>query len=270
MKILVISDIHQKHKRAKQLIETYINEVDHVVCTGDYFDAFTETIKDVEDTALLLKEYLLYNPKITCLFGNHDIPYCYANNESKCPGYTEAKLYRIRDILKYNDWNQFKYCIEFDEIVYSHAGFNPKLVLSHEILYDNRSYQEIADKTEEHFSRNISGSIYTAVDHVRSSRPTHQFGNILWGDWGLLGVLDDFSQVVGHSHRPEPQIAIKEHKKYTTIYKLKDTREEIKGKLSYNEKDKLWTLPKRFNLNMDCDLKYAAILTDGKYLKIVE
>ncbi len=266
MKTLIIPDIHQKHSLARSIFEKYVNEVDSVVFLGDFFDSLNETMYDVCMTAEFVKE-ILKHPKVVCLFGNHDIAYRYNNETSHCKGYTKEKTYAINDILKNYDWDKFKYYHVEDDVVYSHAGFTRKLIVQHEVLWDNRSLEEIVEKTDECYRRNQEG-IYSAIDNKRDSWGG-DFGGILWCDWDYLSLVENLNQVVGHTPQYYPQITtnLPNHRKTQKVC-LKHNRDYAHKLLKYE--DGIWKLPANFNLAMDCHLKYCAILEDGKKLKLIQ
>jgi predicted phosphodiesterase len=265
MKTLIIPDIHQRHSLARSIFERYVNEVDRVVFLGDFFDSFNETMYDVCMTAEFVRE-VIHHPKVVCLYGNHDISYRYNNNESYCPGYKKEKSYSINDILKFSEWSKFKYHHVEDGVVYSHAGFTKKLLLKHEINYDNQNLEEISEKTDECYRRN-EPDFYTWVDNKRGGH--FDFGGILWGDWEYLSLVENLNQVVGHTPQFYPQIAtnLPENRKTQKIC-LKYHKDYARKLFKYE--DGIWQLPSNFNLAMDCHLKYCAILENGKNLKLIQ
>ena len=271
MKILIIPDIHCRHELARSIFEKYVNEVDHVVFLGDYFDAFNDTIYSNSMTANFIKE-IIDNPKVTLLFGNHDISYRYNNQTSHCPGYTKEKSYAINDILTQKDWDKFKYFVEFDGNVFCHAGFSNKLIIQHDILYDNRSLSEIAEKTDECYRKNEEANlhftpIYTAIDAKRSSRGG-DFGGILWNDWDYLSLVSNINQIVGHTPQFFPKVKFKINDRKWQEVCLKHDKDYAKKIFKFD--GEFWHLPEHFNLALDTHLKYSAILKNGKKLKIIE
>lgn len=272
MKTLIIPDIHQRYSLARSIFEKYVNEVDCVIFLGDFFDNFKETIYDVCMTAEFVKE-VLQHPKVVCLYGNHDIAYRYNNETSHCSGYTKEKTYAINDILKSSDWDKFKYHHVEDGVVYSHAGFTGKLIVQHEIMHNNRSLDDIAEKTDECYRRNSEFNshftpIYTSIDSKRGCWGG-DFGGILWCDWEYLSLVENLNQVVGHTPQYYPQIAtnLPNHRKTQKVC-LKHNRDYACKLFKYE--GGIWQLPSNFNLAMDCHLKYCAILEDGKKLKLIQ
>lgn len=266
MKTLIIPDIHQRHALARSIFEKYVNEVDRVIFLGDFFDAFVETTYDVCMTAEFVRE-VIHHPKVVCLFGNHDIAYRYNNKTSNCKGYTKEKSFSINDILKNEEWNKFKYHHIEDGVVYSHAGFTRKLIVQHDILHNNRDLNDIVERTDECYRRNIEG-IYTAIDSRRDSWGG-DFGGILWCDWDYLSLVENLNQVVGHTPQFYPQVAtnLPNHRKTQKVC-LKHNKDYARKLFKYE--DGIWQLPKNFNLVMDCHLKYCGILENGKNLKLIQ
>ena len=90
MRWLILPDIHDKLRRAHQIIEREPH--DRLLLMGDFFDDFRTGVTDAADTADQVKEWL-NDPNTTCLLGNHDMSYGWRrqNRQLVCPGYDGAK-----------------------------------------------------------------------------------------------------------------------------------------------------------------------------------
>src|ERR1017187_4459046 len=72
MRWLILPDIHDKIRRANQIIECEPH--DHLLLLGDYFDDFRTGVTDAADIARQVKRWL-NAPNTTCLLGSHDMSY---------------------------------------------------------------------------------------------------------------------------------------------------------------------------------------------------
>ena len=265
MKILVFPDIHQKTDLARKIFEKLSPQVDKVVFLGDFFDSYGDTVYQAAMIAEFVKD-IIHNPKVVCLFGNHDISYRFNNGTSYCPGYSQQKSFAIRDRLSEAEWGRFKYFHQEDGVVYSHAGFCNKVLIKHDILWNNRNLQNVADETDASYRHN-EPSFYTAVDYQRGGNS--DFGGVLWCDWKYLSLNPAFSQVVGHTPQFYPKVRrlVKGTKIFEDVCLRHDKEHATK---IFNFKDGVWNLPKNFNLAVDCHLSFVAILEDGKKLTIID
>src|ERR1039457_91909 len=107
MRYLILPDVHDKLRRANQIIEREPH--DHLLLMGDFFDDFRTGVTDAADTARQVKRWL-NAPNITCLVGNHDMSYGWGRQNRRliCPGYDAAKWITIHGTLMARDWQKFK------------------------------------------------------------------------------------------------------------------------------------------------------------------
>ena len=98
MRWLILPDIHDKLRRAAQIIEREPH--DRLLLLGDFFDDFQTGVTDAADTASQVKLWL-NSPNTTCLLGNHDMSYgwCRQNRQLMCPGYDAAKWITINGFV---------------------------------------------------------------------------------------------------------------------------------------------------------------------------
>src|ERR1035438_5550520 len=107
MRWLILPDIHDKLRRANQIIEREPH--DRLLLLGDFFDDFRTGVTDAADTASQVKLWL-NDPNTSCLLGNHDMSYgwCRQNRRLLCPGYDAAKWIAINATVTTGDWQKFK------------------------------------------------------------------------------------------------------------------------------------------------------------------
>src|SRR5450759_2226700 len=106
MRWLILPDIHDKLRRANQIIEREPH--DRLLLLGDFFDDFRTGVTDAADTASQVKKWL-NDQTTTCLLGNHDMSYgwCRQNRRLICPGYDAAKWITINATVTNKDWQKF-------------------------------------------------------------------------------------------------------------------------------------------------------------------
>jgi predicted MPP superfamily phosphohydrolase len=128
MRWLILPDIHDKLRRANQIIEREPH--DRLLLMGDFFDDFRTGVTEAADTANQVKQWL-NSPNTTCLLGNHDMSYGWGrqNRRLLCPGYDAAKWIAINATMTNRDWQKFKLhaWLEGDQGAWlvSHAGVHP-------------------------------------------------------------------------------------------------------------------------------------------------
>src|SRR5450759_2047995 len=128
MRWLILPDIHDKLRRATQIIEREPH--DRLLLMGDFFDDFRTGVTDAADTANQVKQWL-NSPNTTCLLGNHDMSYggCRQNRRLICPGYDAAKWIAINATMTNRDWQNFKLHAWLESgkgpWLVSHAGIHP-------------------------------------------------------------------------------------------------------------------------------------------------
>jgi predicted MPP superfamily phosphohydrolase len=107
MRYLILPDVHDKIRRANQIIEREPH--DHLLLMGDFFDDFRTGVTDAADTARQVKRWL-NAPNTTCLLGNHDMSYGWGRQNRRliCPGYDAAKWITIHGTLMARDWQKFR------------------------------------------------------------------------------------------------------------------------------------------------------------------
>ena len=107
MRWLILPDIHDKLRRANQIIEREPH--DRLLLMGDFFDYFRTGVTDAADIANQVKQWL-NSPNTTCLLGNQDMSYGWCRQDRRliCPGYDAAKWIAINATVTTRDWQNFK------------------------------------------------------------------------------------------------------------------------------------------------------------------
>ena len=187
MTTLVIPDIHNHTEEAEIQIEKY--PADRVVFLGDYFDNFGDTAAIAKRTAKWLKQSLR-NPNRIHLWGNHDLWYAFPGNRQICwigSGFTPEKREAIDKTITTDDWAKLKPVVDIDGIVLSHAGIDPR-IFTHPV--HGLTFERICKQCEK------------ALENAKAAIPDLVFdteSGPFWLRWWALPVLDEFSQIVGHT-----------------------------------------------------------------------
>lgn len=203
MKILVIGDVHLKLAKLDQALE-HEHKVDKTVFLSDFFDDFDDNAYLTESMSLWLKENL-HKPNRVFLWGNHDWQYHLPAGTVYCSGYAGWKREIIEKILTPNDWKQFRYFHNEDNIWFSHAGVSrywfehPVHGIDAEVI--NRKIQETQIAID-----GLTGAwgCVWAADRFRGGE--YPKGGLLWNDWRNSDFFENVTQVVGHTPSSHVQI----------------------------------------------------------------
>lgn len=216
MRTLVIADIHLNFVRAQKVIDNVPH--DKLILTGDYFDAYGGTPKDTRDTAIWLKENILYNPNVVTLFGNHDTSYVFNNNINfRCSGYKDDYNQIINNILNDEDKSKFNVYHIDQDYVFSHAGLTNGLWKEYSAKFADQG----ANETKlEFFDRVMKVISNEAIEAAKSNNGTilfsagwdrggiYKHGGINWVDWDTFAPIKGINQIVGHSIHKIPQVLV--------------------------------------------------------------
>ena len=191
--------------------------------TGDYFDGYGEGADAEEyarNTAVWLKEKILYNPKAVALLGNHDTSYVWSNNiHFRCSGYTPYKSIAINDVLTSEDKSKFNVYHIDQNHVFSHAGLTSKLWKKYSLKFDETKFSSKL----EFFSHVLHSEAKDALEQAYINNNVElfgagwdrggfqQYGGINWVDWNTFGPVNGINQIVGHSIHRIPQVLL-QHK----------------------------------------------------------
>lgn len=222
MKILIISDIHQRVSAVQQILDAQQDNVDHIIFLGDYFDNFPNTldIAGISEMCEWLKATADdLKDKATWLCGNHDIQYfeeAYrvgntygAHRVGKkyvCSGYSANKAMKIKKHFGYDKHNFFKQMqlsVTMEGFTFSHGGFhidkfNPELTLTDNVQNWNQYFKDAI----EHISSPMPSRIYECGSCRGGSE---NIGGPLWLDFNQEFMpIDDLPQIVGHTPHTYP------------------------------------------------------------------
>ena len=199
MRWLILPDIHDKLRRANQIIEREPH--DRLLLMGDFFDDFRTGVTDAADTASQVKLWL-NSPNTTCLLGNHDMSYgwCRQNRRLICPGYDTAKWIAINATVTTRDWQKFKLhaWLEGDQgsWLVSHAGI-------HRVWLDGAEpgrYREIIDRAcADAWTCLNRGEHHVLLGRGVSRSGDQKIGGINWMDWDELVPITGLNQLVRHT-----------------------------------------------------------------------
>jgi hypothetical protein len=214
MKLLVISDIHQRVSVASNIMLADEANVDKVVFLGDYFDAWVETEENVRLTA----EWVAANvkdDKNVFLLGNHDLSYAFPQNKATiCSGYTSEKLNIIRDIVKDSDWARMKVSYQEGDILFSHAGVTANLVPV------GANFSEWLQENTTHALKQLSiglGDNSPLLYAGWSRGGGRPYGGIFWEDHSVHIPVVGIKQIYGHTILKEPYYRIRKLETRSTV-----------------------------------------------------
>ena len=229
MKILVISDIHQRIYDVQKILDKEKNHVDHIVFLGDYFDSFPEyqQASFLNTCEWVYEKYIELGNKATFLIGNHDLSYFeevkskkqYANHSNKgkkkfeCSGYSRNKGQYAKKVFrdeKVKFWDDIKLFYSDDYFLYSHAGFSRRLFKPNWSFEENLKW---FDRCWEKFKVQMNKGIYMddeirwIIDiGYRMGDDCIGMAGPLWNDWRHeFEPIDGINQIVGHTYHDVPQ-----------------------------------------------------------------
>jgi len=199
MRWLILPDIHDKIRRANQIIEREPH--DCLLLLGDFFDDFRTGVTDAADTAKQVKRWLS-SPNTTCLLGNHDQSYGWGrqNRQLICPGYDAAKWITIHGTVTSRDWQKFRLhaWLEDDQRPWlvSHAGFHPAWLVN----VEPGRYRELIDRAcAKAWDCLNRGEHHFLLGRGLSRSADQNIGGINWLDWDELVPIPGLNQLVGHT-----------------------------------------------------------------------
>lgn len=260
MRTLVIADIHLNFIRAQRIIDTVPH--DKVVLTGDYFDAYGGGLAQTENTAIWLKEKVLYNPKIVALLGNHDVSYVFNTNAGfRCSGYSDSNNIAINKILNDDDKSKFGVYHIDQGYVFSHAGLTNQKWKEYSAKFTG---QGATETKLEFFDRVMKVIAKEAMDDSKQNKDVALFaagwdrggiyrnGGITWVDWDSLSPIKGINQIVGHSIHRVPQVLVQ---KVGGGYTKQDITEY------YNKTPEVYL---SISYDLDTHLNHYAVIEDGE------
>lgn len=262
MKILVISDIHQKHARAQKIIDSV--EHDRCVLLGDYFDDYGDLTHETRNTATWLRDSVLTNPKIVPIFGNHDCSYFWpANPHPRCSGYSGIKSMVINSVLTAEHKTKFKvYHIE-QNFLFSHAGFSNSLWKQCSLRFERTENESKINFVD----RILAVCVEEAIIELNAGRNHwlfaagwdrggfQRYGGITWGDWTNFAPVNGINQIFGHTPHKIPEVLIQ---KAGGGYTKRDVIKQSKYPII--SKENILSV----NYDLDTALGHYAVIEDGK------
>ena len=209
-RILVISDIHNRHAKVQKLLETV--EYDRCIMLGDFFDDFNDFPEDVRQTALWLRDTVIPNKKITILTGNHCQSYIYSFNPNAwCTGFTKEKHAAIFSVLDYDTFRaNFKWFHVEQGFLFSHAGVTNKVWKEIQRMEPEGTalfdvLHRWVDKSDNGI-RTLTAMPLFEAGWSRGGRQAN--GGMTWADWSEFGPISGVNQIVGHTPHKVPEINI--------------------------------------------------------------
>lgn len=199
---MIIPDVHELWQRAKDLRNASMSFVDRRVWLGDFYDKFGPFIQDDAIQTAKLHREIIESRNDTALMGNHDIQYCWPENQAlKCSGYNPFKVPAIKHIMTREHWNKVVYHTWVNdgkkEWLLSHAGVHPY----------NMDYALVKDyptilkaKEAECQDRLFSGQNSAFVSAGQARGGFSKYGGINWLDWNReFTPIPGLNQIVGHT-----------------------------------------------------------------------
>mgnify|MGYP001566258150 CR=1 FL=1 len=206
MIILLIPDIHLKHKRAQRIIDAAGADIN--LFLGDIFDDFGDDVRQNVEAAIWFKEKL--NDKRNIIIqSNHNFGHQYPKNPyGPCSGWTKEKSDAINKILTKEDWQKTRWHYVAQGYLFTHAGLlskflNPKIKTLEDIdkfLTEQGKEADICAATGQSFwfyrAGFCRGGGYAAS------------GGILWCDFNKeWSPIAGIKQIFGHTEIRTPEIS---------------------------------------------------------------
>lgn len=194
MKTIIIPDIHLKIERADQILSS--EDWDQAVLQGDLFDDFGDTAVQNQIAATWLKG-LLYDPRFTVLWGNHDQHYLLDNPYWICSGYSKAKHDAILEVGI--DPTRLKLATVVDGgWLISHAGFHSHYLEMH---------KDVGPITASEIARleMLDGKVPQLCQIGRDRGGKGIIGGITWLDYGSFVPHPEYRQIFGHTPAAKPR-----------------------------------------------------------------
>lgn len=216
-KTLVFGDLHGKTSWQSLLSE--FKHFDKVVFLADYFDSFTEPLKNQIQCFEMVLDLVKSNPtKFIALLGNHDMAYLKArfNNLPKQGSGYQKTAYsiglRLQDNLHY-----FKAAYQIGNYLFSHAGITKSLF---DAIVQFKQGQPFESVIDEYIGLNQFDALFSFCLFDLNFKPIHfcakerggndPFSGLFWagskelGGDNLQSVFPSIKQVVGHTRVKTP------------------------------------------------------------------
>lgn len=211
-KTITIGDIHGRScwKEAGDISElisglSLVPKYDHYIFLGDYVDSFTLTNEEIKENLLEIINFKKMFPNnVVLLWGNHDIEYWvnkpWCDIKNFITGYRAESHFDLYDIFEENK-NIIQMAFQIDNYLWTHAGVHKgwyNYVFKSEIKGLRLDNLTISGQLNSSFLYGLK-SIHDCSFYRGGSK---KVGGPLWLDKSELvkKPLDDYHQIVGHSH----------------------------------------------------------------------
>jgi hypothetical protein len=203
-------DVHTRIRLLEKFLDKEYNNFDQFVFTGDFFDDWYDSVEQNRQTAIFLRDRLLYDRKIKVIPGNHDNYYRWAD---KCNAITGSKFSwdkcdAINEVLKEDHWWLFRNYTYIDGWLASHAGFAPSLfwpaIRGEDGKIDLNLLDQILKRGYEQISRGQPHFCFLPGEARGGDDGT--IGGPFWQCWEEIIPLPGVKQIVGHTAHKTPKI----------------------------------------------------------------
>ncbi len=212
MKTLVIPDIHHKVKVVDTIL--YKEAPDRVIFLGDWFDDFNDDDMLSRTTTAWLTCRMDRHPEDIFIWGNHDTHYGFPSRETMCSGFSEVKMYAIREVMTSRHWDKFKFIHWEGDWLFSHAGLTAPHI-DGAPKDDLRGWLEWQENQAQIQLRSSRPHWFFQAGVSRGGRAP--FGGVNWCDVNEFLPIDGVNQVFGHTPQPRPWKYDTKRRKKTTV-----------------------------------------------------
>lgn len=191
--MIITPDFHTFFQFVDQILEKEKGNYDLHISLGDEFDNWYDTPRQNMEAAEWLKAKL-YDKKTICILGNHTTSYI-SPNTCRCSGYTPQKEKAIKKILKMADFKRMRFFHHENGFLFSHAGFNNKLLpVGAEPLKFLKEQEPEARKAL------FGGKSHWFFEAGRARGGYRPYGGLLWDDFSReFEPITGLKQIFGHS-----------------------------------------------------------------------
>ena len=185
MQTIIIPDIHNKTHIADMIANQH-QDAD-IICLGDYFDNYNESMGEATRVANWLKTKL-HNPRWMLLAGNHDVHYMHSG-KFQCSGYSAIKDILINAVLTKKDWSRLQAWTCRQQYIISHAGFDDRKSIG-------ITTAGLLLQAEKELQAGTTGGLLEAGKD-RGGRA--EVGGFTWADFRTIKPRPSIPQIVGHT-----------------------------------------------------------------------
>jgi hypothetical protein len=204
---LILPDLHLKHALADQILSAEKGNYSRVICAGDVFDDFNDTVEENRKTAEWFVEKI-NDPSWVMLRSNHSISYEFSyNRHAYCSGFTLEKAAAINKIVSREDWNKQKTFHYTENFLFTHAGLCKGFL---DMMVDS-GFSEHFEYTIENILKHLSVWEARGLEALETAR-SHPFfgagwdrggdqkkGSPIWVDFSSLVNIPGLKQICFHT-----------------------------------------------------------------------